>query len=69
MEPYAWIGPSWINIALGPGSLAHTYSDPGIAAVLMRTGNLVSQTVSRRLLETQLWKITIVQWISQRLIA
>jgi len=61
MEPYAWIGPSWISIALGPGSLAHTYSDPGIAAVLTRTGNLLSQTVSRRLLETQLWKISVIK--------
>jgi len=61
MEPYAWIGPSWISIALGPGSLVHTYSDPGIAAVLMRTGNLLPQTVSRRLLETQLWKISVIR--------
>ena len=61
MEPYAWIGPTWMSIALGPGSLAHTYSDPGIAAVLMRTGNLLSQTVSRRLLETQLWKISVIR--------
>ena len=61
MEPYAWIGPSWISIALGPGALAHTYSDPGIAAVLVRTGNLLSQAVSRRLLETQLWKISVIK--------
>lgn len=61
MEPYTWIGPSWISIALGPGSLVHTYSDPGIAAVLTRTGNLLSQTVSRRLLETQIWKISVIK--------
>lgn len=61
MQPYSWIGPTWISIALGPGSLAHTYSDPAIAAVLMRTGNLASQTVSRRLLETQLWKVSVIK--------
>ncbi|UOD50057.1 oxygenase MpaB family protein [Orrella daihaiensis] len=61
MQPYTWIGPTWLSIALGPGSLAHTYSDPLIAAVLMRTGNLLSQTVSRRLLETQLWKISVIK--------
>ncbi|MCD8515793.1 MAG: DUF2236 domain-containing protein [Burkholderiaceae bacterium] len=61
MQPYTSIGPTWLSIALGPGSLAHTYSDPGIAAVLMRTGNLLSETVSRRLLETQLWKISVIK--------
>lgn len=61
MQPYTWIGPTWISIALGPGSLAHTYSDPAIAAVLMRTGNLISDTVSRRLLETQLWKVGVIK--------
>jgi hypothetical protein len=61
MQPYAWIGPTWLSIALGPGALAHTYSDPGIAAVLMRTGKLLPQTVSRRLLETQLWTISVIR--------
>lgn len=61
MQPYTSIGPTWLSIALGPGSLAHTYSDPAIAAVLMRTGNLLSETVSRRLLETQLWKISVIK--------
>lgn len=61
MQPYSWIGPTWISMVLGPGSLAHTYSDPGIAAVLMRTGNLLTQTVSRRLFETQLWKISVIK--------
>lgn len=61
MQPYRWIGPTWISITLGPGSLAHTYSDPAIAAVLMRTGNLLAQAVSRRLLETQLWKISVIK--------
>lgn len=61
MQPYAWVGPVWLSISLGPGSLAHTYSDPGIAAVLMRTGNQLPQTVSRRLLETQFWNISVIK--------
>lgn len=61
MEPYGWVGPVWMSIALGPGSLIHTYSDPGIAAILMRTGRLLPQTVSRRLLETQLWQISVIK--------
>lgn len=60
-EPYMWIGPMWLSISLGPGSLAHTYADPAIAAVLMRTGNLVGQAAARRLLETQLWKISVIK--------
>jgi hypothetical protein len=61
MEPYLWLGPMWTSIALGPGSLAHTYADPAIAAVLMRTGNLVGSAVSRRLLETQAWTIGVLK--------
>jgi hypothetical protein len=60
-EPYAWIGPLWLSMSLGPGALVHTYCDPDIAAVLMRTGNLTLQTVSRRLLETQLWLIGVIK--------
>lgn len=60
-EPYAWIGPLWLSVCLGPGSLAHTYADPSIASVLMKTGNLLPQTVSRRLLETQLWNLSVIK--------
>jgi len=61
VEPYAWIGPLWLSISLGPGSLAHTYADPSISSVLMKTGNLLPQTVSRRLLETQLWNLSVIK--------
>lgn len=57
-EPYLTMGPLWTSVSLGPGSLAHTYADPDVAAVLMRTGNLTEQTAARRLLETQIWNIS-----------
>lgn len=61
IEPYAWIGPLWLSVSLGPGSLAHTYADPGISSVLMQTKNLLPQTVSRRLLETQFWNLNVIK--------
>jgi hypothetical protein len=61
LEYYAWLGPLWHSISLGPGSLVHTYSDPAIAAVLMKTGNLLDQTVARRLLETQIWNVSVIK--------
>ncbi|MCY1267838.1 hypothetical protein D9M68_205480 [compost metagenome] len=53
-EAYLSIGLEWLTIALGPGSLAHTYSSPAIAKVLMATGNL-DQRAERRLVETAVW--------------
>lgn len=53
-EAYLSIGPLWLTIALGPGSIAHTYSAPTIASVLMNTKNLASRT-GRRLAETGTW--------------
>lgn len=49
------IGPLWMSISLGPGSLAHTYSSPTIAKVLMATGNLDTSAL-RRLQETGIWE-------------
>lgn len=60
-ETYLSVGPTWLTLSLGPGALVHTYSDPGIAAVLARTGNLLGQITARRLLETQLWIIQVVR--------
>jgi len=60
-EPYTWIGPLWLSVSLGSGALVHTYCDPDIAAVLMRTGNLTAQTVQRRLQETQFWSIGVIK--------
>ncbi|MCY1341874.1 hypothetical protein D9M69_278420 [compost metagenome] len=54
-EAYLSIGALWTSISLGPGSLAHTYSSPAIASVLMATGNLDAQS-PRRLLETAVWQ-------------
>ena len=60
-EPYLLMGPMWITVSLGPGSLVHTYADPGIAAVLMSTGNLSDTGAARRLLETQIWNLRILR--------
>lgn len=60
-ETYLTIGSTWLTVSLGPGALVHTYSDPGIAAVLTKTGNLLGQITARRLLETQLWNIQVVR--------
>lgn len=60
-EPYLMMGPLWMSVSLGPGALVHTYADPGVAAVLMRTGNLTQQTAARRLLETQIWNISVLR--------
>lgn len=53
-EAYLSIGATWIALALGPGSLTHTYSIPSIAKVLVKTGNLTGMA-ERRLLETGKW--------------
>ncbi|UVE18400.1 DUF2236 domain-containing protein [Pseudomonas sp. LS44] len=53
-EAYLSVGLEWLTISLGPGSLAHTYSSPAIAKVLMATGSLDSRA-ERRLVETAVW--------------
>lgn len=59
--PYLYVGPLWLSISLGPGSLLHTYTDPAIAKVLVKTGKLVHEMASRRLSETQLWLLKLLQ--------
>lgn len=54
-EAYLTIGALWMTVSLGPGSLAHTYSSPNIAKVLMKTGNL-DTSAPRRLAETGTWE-------------
>lgn len=58
---YWVIDPIWISLSQGPGSLVHTYSDPGIAAVLTATGRLSESGAARRLLETLIWNISILR--------
>ena len=58
-DAYLAIGATWIALALGPGSLTHTYSSPSIAQVLVRTGNL-TKMARRRLLETGAWNTATV---------
>jgi len=54
-EAYLSIEPLWqSSIALGLGSLLHTYSDPAIARLLVGTGRLTTMA-PRRLRETGLW--------------
>lgn len=58
----AWLSvPSfWLTVALGPGSLTHTYTAPAIAEVLVKTQNLQARTV-RRLAETAAWSHQVVR--------
>jgi hypothetical protein len=56
-QAYLLATPLWLSIALGPGALVHTYSDPSIARTLVRTGRLLEESVARRLAETQLWNL------------
>jgi hypothetical protein len=55
-EAYLSLGAVWTTLALGPGSLTHTYGSPAIAKVLVRTGNLTNMAL-RRLTETGIWNI------------
>lgn len=59
--PYLYAGPMWISISLGPGALVHTYSDSTIAHTLVQSGKLVNEAASRRLSETQLWLLKLIQ--------
>lgn len=58
-DAYLAIGAIWIGLALGPGSLTHTYTSASIARVLVRTGNLTGMA-RRRLLETGVWNTATV---------
>ncbi len=59
--PYLYASPMWISVSLGPGALLHTYTDPKIAHTLVQSGKLVNEAASRRLSETQLWLLKLLQ--------
>lgn len=59
--PHLYIGPLWLSISLGPGALLHTYTDPAIANILVQTGKLVNEMAAKRLSETQLWLLKLLQ--------
>ena len=59
--PYLYVGPLWLSISLGPGALLRTYTDPEIAKVLVQTGKLINEMASKRLSETQLWLLKLLQ--------
>jgi len=59
--PYLYASPMWISVSLGPGALLHTYTDPIIAHTLVQSGKLVNEAASRRLSETQLWLLKLLQ--------
>lgn len=60
-QAYLLAGPLWISISLGPGALLHTYTDPAIARTLVGTGKLVNEAAARRLSETQLWFLKLLE--------
>ncbi len=53
---YRSAGVLWTMLALGPGSLVHTYLAPVPASILVRTGNLTS-AARQRVIETGTWLI------------
>lgn len=53
------VPPHWRSLAFSGGSLAHTYSSPAIARLLVGTGRLTS-TAPRRLAETGLWNASAI---------
>jgi hypothetical protein len=59
--PYLYASPMWISVSMGPGALLHTYTDPNIANILVKSGKLVNEAASRRLSETQLWLLQLLQ--------
>lgn len=59
--PYLYASPMWISVSMGPGALLHTYTDPKIANTLVLSGKLVNEAASRRLSETQLWILKLLQ--------
>lgn len=60
-QAYLLAGPLWISVSLGPGALLHTYTDPAIARTLVGTGKLVNEAAARRLSETQLWFLKLLE--------
>ncbi|GAA3706944.1 oxygenase MpaB family protein [Streptomyces tremellae] len=53
------VPPRWNALAFSGGSLAHTYSSPSIAKLLVQTGKL-DLMAPRRLAETSVWKASVV---------
>lgn len=53
------VPPHWRFLAFSGGSLAHTYSSPAIARLLVGTGRLTS-SAPRRLAETGLWNASTI---------
>ena len=59
--PYLYAGPLWLSVSMGPGALFRTYTDPTIANLLVKTGKLVNDMATKRLSETQLWLLKLLQ--------
>ncbi|ABX03605.1 MAG TPA: DUF2236 domain-containing protein [Herpetosiphon sp.] len=57
-QAYCSIGVLWLTLALGPGSLVHTYSAPTIADLLVQTGDL-EHMATKRIIETGTWGMAI----------
>ncbi|MEW2134845.1 oxygenase MpaB family protein [Streptomyces sp. NPDC005435] len=53
------VPPRWTTLAFAGGSLSHTYSSPGIARLLVHTGQL-EKMAPRRLVETAVWKANVI---------
>lgn len=60
-EAYLLARPVWISMALGPGALVHTYSDPAIARTLAHTGQLLDDAATRRLAENNYWNLQLIR--------
>lgn len=60
-QAYLLARPMWISMALGPGALIHTYSDPAIAKTLARTGQLLDDAATRRLAENNYWNLQLIR--------
>lgn len=58
-DAYRSVGVLWSMLALGPGSLVHTYLNPTSASVLVRTGNLTAMA-RQRVIETGGWLIATI---------
>ncbi|MFD3163209.1 oxygenase MpaB family protein [Herpetosiphon sp. NSE202] len=57
-QAYCSIGVLWLTLALGPGSLVHTYSAPTIADLLVQTGDL-EHMATKRIIDTGTWGMAI----------
>lgn len=60
-QAYLLARPMWISMALGPGALIHTYSDPAIAKTLAHTGQLLNEAATRRLAENHYWNLQLIR--------